>query len=223
MPQKCLCHVAYEVGDGGQRPAADMHVRVHRQVLVPHFDLGELYAHRVEAGAYASEELLGVAGVGEEAVDERGAVAGGEAGDVDLAERVVALDGSRRDGGRPEQSPPGAGDGGEALQRRPPQRLLLVLGLPPRPRPRERRLRRGPHLAKTLAAAGGGNGGGDRGGWWRRGFKEGRTAVAMVVEGGVGLDPPTRRIHGAPRIISLSALYGTVLLSLSLSVIVGKF
>lgn len=40
-----LCHVAYEVRDGWQRPAPDMHVRVHRQVLVPHFDLGEIDVH----------------------------------------------------------------------------------------------------------------------------------------------------------------------------------
>ncbi|KAI5005461.1 hypothetical protein ZWY2020_032704 [Hordeum vulgare] len=47
-------------------------------------------------------------GVGEQAVDKRGAVAGGEAGDVDLAERVVALDRAagpgQRDYGRPEQA-----------------------------------------------------------------------------------------------------------------------
>jgi hypothetical protein len=40
-----LSHVAYEVWDGGQRPAPDVHVRVHRQILIPHLDLGELYVH----------------------------------------------------------------------------------------------------------------------------------------------------------------------------------
>lgn len=40
-----LCHVANEVWDGWQRPAPDMHVCVHCQILVPHFDLGELYLH----------------------------------------------------------------------------------------------------------------------------------------------------------------------------------
>jgi hypothetical protein len=40
-----LCHVADEVWDGGQRPAPDVHVRVHREVLVPHLDLGELDVH----------------------------------------------------------------------------------------------------------------------------------------------------------------------------------
>jgi len=106
-----------------------------------------VYYSRVEAAAYATEEVLGVARVGEEAVDERGAVAGGEPGDVDLAEHVVPLDDRGPVGSRgPEQAPSRAGDGGEPLQRRPPQRLPLVLRLPPRPRARERRLRR-PHVA----------------------------------------------------------------------------
>lgn len=116
---------------------------------------------RVEAAAYAAEEVLGVAGVSEKPVDERGPVAGGEPRYVDLAERVVTLDGrvtaastGRR---RPEQPPSRAGDGGEPLQRRPPQRLPLVLRLTPRSGPRERGLRR-PHrraaarAQQTLAA-----------------------------------------------------------------------
>ena len=45
-----LRHVAYEVRDGRQRPAPDVHVRVHRQILVPHFDLGELYVHAAGMG-----------------------------------------------------------------------------------------------------------------------------------------------------------------------------
>jgi hypothetical protein len=93
---------------------------------------------RVEAAPNPPEEVLCVAGVGEEAVDERGAVAGREPGDVDLG------DVGRR---RAEQAPARAGDGGEPLQHRPAQRVRLVLRLPPRPRPRERRLRR-PHLRR---------------------------------------------------------------------------
>lgn len=167
-----------------------------------------VYYSRVEAAAYATEEVLGVARVGEEAVDERGAVARGEPGDVDLAEHVVALDGRGAVGSRgPEQAPSRAGDGGEPLQRRPPQRLPLVLRLPPRPRARERRLRR-PHrlaagradrsppprrnLASSAAAAA-------RapfrlvGGAAVRGFKEG--VLAGGGNGGLGregVDPPTR-------------------------------
>jgi hypothetical protein len=40
-----LCHVADEVWDCRQRPAPDVHVRVHPQVLVPHLDLGEVDVH----------------------------------------------------------------------------------------------------------------------------------------------------------------------------------
>ena len=61
-----LSHVAYEVRDGRQRPAPDVHVRVHRQILIPHFDLGELYVHAagiicrtLECSAYYDKVVQG--------------------------------------------------------------------------------------------------------------------------------------------------------------------
>jgi hypothetical protein len=146
--------IIFELGRGDNDTGQSMMTREQ-------IKMQECNYSRVEAAAYASEEVLGVARVGDEAVDERGAVPGGEPGDVDLAEHVVALDGRGPVGSRgPEQAPSRAGDGGQPLQRGPPQRLPLVLRLPPRPGARERRLRR-PHLApdrsppphQTLAAA----------------------------------------------------------------------
>jgi hypothetical protein len=162
---------------------------------------------RVEAAANASEEVLGVSGVGEEAVDERGAVAGGEARDVDLAEHVVALGGVGP--GRAEQAPARAGDGGEPLQRRPPQRVRLVLRLAPRPRPRERRLRR-PHLRSLGAGRQQRSGGSGASHSEEDDLRRGVTGLlVLAVVGGV--------VRSNHRVAAFMAAMATSSISLSLS------
>lgn len=47
-PSRCgtyLEHIGVCVEDGGQAPAADIRLRLDVQVLIPHFDLGQLNPH----------------------------------------------------------------------------------------------------------------------------------------------------------------------------------
>jgi hypothetical protein len=123
------------VGERGQRTAADEHLRLDRQLLVPHLDRRQLDPHHVDAVPEAAEEALAV--VLEHAVEERAAeVAGGELLDVDelhppvlrrrrRAAAVAAAVVMEERGA--DDAAAHAVVGGELLERRPPEVLLVVV------------------------------------------------------------------------------------------------
>jgi len=122
----------------GHGARADVHVRLRRQVLVAHLDLGELDAHQVEAVPEAAEQALVVVLDGlEHALHELPALARVQVRDVHLVGRQLPLLLHRP----ADDAPPHAVVRGQLLQRRPPQVLLVVPAVVAHRRPPERVVR----------------------------------------------------------------------------------
>jgi hypothetical protein len=125
----------------GQRAGADVDVGLHREVLVPDLDLGELDAHQVEPVAEPAEQALVVVLDGlEHALHQLPPVARVQVREVHLAGQLIIAAALRVQ--RPAyDAPPHAVVRGQLLQRRPPQVLLVVPVVAARRRPTERVVR----------------------------------------------------------------------------------
>ena len=124
---KYLKEVEGGILESGQSAASDEHIGIHGQLLIPHLDGGQLDANPVNAGAELLQEALVVLlGDPEQAVDDLLALHEAQVADVELFVDDAAAQLLLQNGGVQ------AVNGGQLLQRRPLERLLVIDLVSPR-------------------------------------------------------------------------------------------